>query len=164
MKIMTRKSTLNEDTLQREWLVDKVYNPKKARSLDLATKSIGKLLERNQKVTIQAIHDISKVIDSDGEGIHRNTITSNEDVYAVYTANRNYHKPRQINRRAYKFSADSYPHFLKHIKCDRELTAVRSRYKRLTKQDLIDRLIQCEQYVAETKQQWVIAQFQSEMD
>jgi hypothetical protein len=51
-----------------------------------------------------------------------------------------------------------------YSKCDRELTAVLSRYKRLTKQDLIDRLIQCEQYVAETKQQWVIAQFQSEMD
>jgi hypothetical protein len=35
-EIMTLKSTLNEDTLQREWLVDKVYNPKKVRSLDLA--------------------------------------------------------------------------------------------------------------------------------
>jgi plasmid maintenance system antidote protein VapI len=74
---MTRKSTLNEDMLQREWLVDKVYNPKKTRSLELATKSIEKLLERNQKVTLQAIHDISKVIDPDGEGIHRNTITTN---------------------------------------------------------------------------------------
>jgi hypothetical protein len=163
MKVMTRKSTLNEDTLQREWLVDKVYKPKKTRSLELATKSIEKLLERNQKVTIQAIHDISKVIDPDGEGIHRNTITTNEDVYAVYTANRHYHEPKQSNRRAYK-SGDSYIHFLKHIKCDRDLHSVRSRYKRLTKQELIDRLILCEQYVADTKQQWVIAQFQSEID
>lgn len=163
MKILTQKLSSTKGSTPREWLVDKVYAPKKKRSVELAKLAVEALLERNQKVTIQAIHEVSKEIDSNGKGLHRNTITGNQEVYEVYLEYRTYLKTVQVNGRTSPSSRERYEKYLKHLKIDRDLSLVRNRYKRLTKQELINRLIQCEQYVAERSHQWLLEQFQSEM-
>ncbi|MFI8716060.1 hypothetical protein [Brevibacillus brevis] len=160
---MTQQFSSTESVEAKEWLIEKVYTPKKKRSLELAEAAVRTLKERNQKVTIQSIHEVSKEIDPKGNGLHRNTITGNPDVYAVYTENRTYSKNVQVNARTTQSSLPRYEQFLKRLKRDRDLALVRNRYKRLTKQELINRLIQCEQYVAESRHQWLLEQFQSEM-
>ncbi|MGG4471198.1 hypothetical protein ABER68_24755 [Paenibacillus alvei] len=153
---------MNKKKVSREWLDKKVYGPKKKRSIDLAKEAILILNRRNINITIQNIHEVSKEIDSRGKGLHRNTIRTNPEVYALYIENRTHQKIGRSNGQFSLAHRESYMQYLKHIKRDRDLYQVNKRYKRLTKQELINRLINCEQYVAETRDQWLFEQFQSE--
>lgn len=152
---------IESDSVPKQWLEDKVYSVKKTRSLKLAQASIQQLKALNKLITVQTIHDISKEIDPEKKGIHRNTIRTNPDVYQLYMENRSHSITRTAKRRTNPFD-ETYKHYLKHIKQERDLQAVLTRYRRLSKQELIDRLITCEQYVAEAKHKWLLEQFQSD--
>jgi hypothetical protein len=163
MNSLTQKLTLNKKKVSKDWLDKKVYAPKKKRSIELAKEAILILNRRNINVTIQNIHEVSKEIDSEGKGLHRNTIRTNSEVYALYLENRTHQRTGRSNGQLSLTHKETYKQYLKHIKRDRDLSQVKNRYKRLTKQELINRLIHCEQYVAETRDQWLLEQFQSEI-
>ncbi|QTB24798.1 hypothetical protein J2D51_13100 [Lysinibacillus sphaericus] len=46
-----------------------------------------------------------------------------------------------------------------NIKPNRNLVALQNRYKNLTKEDLISRLIAAEEYIVENNQKWLYKQF-----
>ncbi|ACA40695.1 hypothetical protein Bsph_p146 (plasmid) [Lysinibacillus sphaericus C3-41] len=46
-----------------------------------------------------------------------------------------------------------------NIKPNRNLVALQNRYKNLTKEDLISRLIGAEEYIVENNQKWLYKQF-----
>ncbi|WP_434750730.1 hypothetical protein [Paenibacillus amylolyticus] len=47
------------------------------------------------------------------------------------------------------------------IKLDRNLNTVRLRYQQMTKEQLIERLISAEQYIARSTEAWLEKQFES---
>ncbi|AVK87014.1 hypothetical protein C3943_15340 [Lysinibacillus sp. B2A1] len=47
-----------------------------------------------------------------------------------------------------------------NIKPNRNLVALQSRYKNLTKEELVNRLIAAEEYIVENNQKWLYKQFE----
>ncbi|RID87374.1 hypothetical protein D1970_05480 [Mesobacillus zeae] len=48
-----------------------------------------------------------------------------------------------------------------NIKTDRDLAALQIRYKKMSKAELINRLIAAEQYIVDNNQKWVYEQFEN---
>ncbi|UVI27433.1 hypothetical protein [Paenibacillus spongiae] len=49
----------------------------------------------------------------------------------------------------------------KNIKLDRDIERVKRRYLQLTKNELVELLVNAEQYIAEQNQTWIKSQFES---
>lgn len=48
-----------------------------------------------------------------------------------------------------------------HIKIDRDVQRVKGRYMKMSKLELVELLIQAEQYIAEQNKTWIKTQFES---
>lgn len=112
-------------------------------------------------VSLANLEHATKIIDPIGKGIHRNTIRTNVLAYDYYkTHSSSYQRRSQINKRGSShLNVDFYVNF-EHIKPERNLENVKKRYRKMTKQELIDRLIKAEQHIAENHKERLINQFE----
>jgi hypothetical protein len=137
--------------------LEKYYNDRRKHTIDLGKAAINELLKEGKKVTYRAIADKSKEIDPDKKGFDPNTVKTNSELYNYYLDNRN-HKRTSTRKLSHKqIPLDSDYTQLKH---DRDITRVKQRYMKLTKNELIDRLVDIEQYVAIQQKNWLEKQFE----
>ncbi len=129
----------------------KVYAAKERRTVDLVKISIDALVKENQQVSLSAIVAKSKEFDSEARGVSISAIQRNELANTYYKQYRNYEIPRKKQLASVKQIS---PKNTFHVKLDRELGRVRRRYLKLSKGELVDKLITIEQALAEQEERW----------
>lgn len=135
-------------------LREKVYEPKKARTLDLVRQAIQVLRQNGQRVSLAAISRTTKEIDPERQGVSESAVLTNPDAYAHYkqhSTQRPRPKPGVPTPRS--TSPVSPP-----VRPNRDTARVRQRYLRLAKVDLADRLLTLEGAYRELHDRWLEAQ------
>lgn len=153
---MSQISTLKNDDFP--WLHE-VHEKNKARSFEIGKSAIDSLVKEGKSVTLNNIHNKSKEIDPVGKGIHPNTIKTNELLYTYYKEYSRTYKQRQTKkaptRQKVIRAAD-----LRRLNPQRDLVNLHQKYMKLTKQELVSRLIQAEQFIAENHSKWTASIFE----
>ncbi|TVY07118.1 hypothetical protein [Paenibacillus cremeus] len=144
-------------TNKKQWL-EKSYENRRKRSFQLGVSAIDMLLKEGKSVSYRSVSNMSKDIDSEGIGIHSNTILKNKELHEYFLKHSNTKKPI-TNRKPIKLDAESTEQF-KHVKIDRDLDKVQQRYMQLTKQELVEILIRAEQYISNQNQRWLKDEFE----
>ncbi|MNO76842.1 hypothetical protein D3C76_679280 [compost metagenome] len=145
---------------QRPWL--QIAREKRAmRTVNLGKRAIDLLLSESEVITFSNIAKKSRVVDSEGKGIHPNSIRSNTELYEYYKNNSGSYKKVSLAREKKRVSQEFIEKIdFTQIKKDRDLSRVCIRYKQMTKIQLIERLIQAEQYIVESHHSWLVEQFE----
>ncbi|AZK47510.1 hypothetical protein [Paenibacillus lentus] len=143
---------------KKPWL-DNLYLQRKNRTFELGKKSINELIKQGIRVSYRSIAEISKQIDDEKRGIHANSIKSNPDLYKYYQENAP--KKEKIKKSlSTSFKSELSATKYNFIKPGRDLNSLRNRYKKFTKNELVEFLINAEEYIAENNNKWVISQFE----
>lgn len=152
---MSQSSKWTKD--KRPWLKD-VHEERKQRSFQLGKQTIDALVAEGSSVTLSKIREKSKDIDPDNKCIHPNTVKSNEELYEYYKARSRTFKIQHTNRRT--TSQGSFDTVFRRINPERDLTNVRHKYMKMSKAELVERLIQAEQFIAKNHQKWTAKHFE----
>lgn len=152
---MNQHSTLNMTPKQpRPWL-QQHYAATRQRTVDLVKLTVDRLVQEGQTVTIEAICKQSQQLDPQGKGIKKAGVLGNTEAYAYYQQHRTSRAatPRRASHKVgstHRLPTDP----------ERDLGAVRRRYLRERKPDLIERLLFVEQAYIESQQQLARLQFE----
>jgi hypothetical protein len=153
---MPRSSKLsqgNDASPAHSWLIERVYAPKRERTVELVKQSVDALLEQKERVSLASITAISKKFDPGGQGVSESAILGNERARAYYEQHRSW---KGTTRKGSALpSLASHP---SHIKPDRDLERVRQRYVRMGKAALVERLLAVEQEYAQQQERWLVQQ------
>ncbi|WP_189597234.1 site-specific integrase [Paenibacillus elgii] len=133
-----------------DWLHE-VYEKKRRRAFEL-----GK--QATDRVSHRAVAQKSKEIDPDGIGIHPNTILSNKELHE-YISQHSTSKSSKA-RKAPRMPQEELSNIFKQVKEDRDIERVRRRYMKLSKSELVELLIQSEQYIAQNNKLWLKGEFE----
>ncbi len=66
----------------RPWLKEKVYGPKRRRTVELVKRSVDSLVDDRKRISLSALSARSKEIDPDGRGVSETAILNNEEARA----------------------------------------------------------------------------------
>ncbi|MDP5276200.1 hypothetical protein [Chengkuizengella axinellae] len=147
-------------TSKRSWLKDN-HQKQKNRSIQLGKEAIDLLVNQGIPVTLETISDKSKEIDPSGRGIHKNTIRSNPELYDHYKQHSKTYKQKQKSHKSrFKQFTNVKRAEYQKLTLQRNLKNVENKYMSLTKKELVQRLIQAEQYIAEKNKIWITNQFE----
>ncbi|MEY9976239.1 hypothetical protein [Lysinibacillus sp. RC79] len=141
-----------------QWL-DKVHQQRKKRSVSIGKQTIDFLVAQGIPVTYHNISEHSKSFDDNGKGIHMNTIKRNEELHAYYKQHSRTYKVKNTRKKPVlpsKFDEAT----LRRISPERDINNAKNKYMQLTKEELVNRLISVEQYVAENQKRWVANHFE----
>lgn len=142
---------------ERLWLKDN-HEDSRNRSIELGKKAIDLLVSQDLPVTLDSVSEKSKEIDT--KGIHRNTIRTNEILYAYYKKHSTSYKQKQnSNKNKIKNSNIENIDYQK-LSCERNPKSLEKKYMQLTKNELVHRLIHAEQYIAENNKKWITNYFE----
>lgn len=153
---MPRSSKLsqgNDASPAHSWLVERVYEPKRERTIELVKRSVDVLLEQKERVSLASIVATSKQVDPKRQGVSESAILGNEQARAYYEQHRSWKETQR--KRSVTVALSSRPG---QVKLDRNLTQVRQRYLRMGKVALVDRLLAVEQMHAEQQERWLVQQ------
>lgn len=160
MKIMNQKSESNLLNKERPWL-EKHYIKRRNRTVELVKNSVDLLVSKNKAVTLSNIAKISKQIDPEKKGIHPNTIRVNSEAHDYYSKySKTYKKLMNRSKKHKKNKKTNITENFENIKPRRNLVALQNRYKNMSKDDLISRLIAAEEYIVANNQKWLYKQFE----
>ncbi|MGG3527748.1 hypothetical protein COM13_04530 [Bacillus pseudomycoides] len=144
----------------RTWLKE-VHESRSQRSLLLGKEAIDLLVKQNLPVTLKTVSEKSKDIDPEGKGIHRNTISTNQELNAYYKQHsKSYKKKLNINKSTQKRSVAFTSVDYRRIRSDRSIENTERKYMKMSKKELVQRLILAEQYIAENNSKWVANYFE----
>lgn len=152
---MPRQSPLTEPKAPA-WLAEQVYEPKRQRTIDLVRQSAEALLREKARISLASIAAKSRELDPTGAGISESAILTNEDARACYEHHRSWkrqRRPPSPSSRPEKRSPSTGP-----VKLDRDEVRTRQRYQRLSKGELVDRLLAAERSSAEWEQRFLAHQ------
>lgn len=160
MRALPQISILNEEKNEPHWL-RKEYDKRENRSIGLGKEAIDRLVREKKDVTYNNISKKSKELDPQSKGIHPNTISRNEELYEYYKKHsKTYAKKKTLEKRRKVQNKQPHLNNFDYIKLDRNKADVRKRYNRLTKKELINRLIECEEYIARQNNLWLVEKFE----
>ncbi|HDX9578102.1 TPA: hypothetical protein ROX88_001624 [Bacillus pseudomycoides] len=142
----------------RTWLKE-VHESRNQRSLLLGKKAIDLLVKQNLPVTLKTVSEKSKEIDPEGKGIHPNTIRTNESLYECYKQHSLTYKQKG-NNKSMKTNFNTDIDFRK-IKPNRSVKNTQRKYMKLSKKELVQRLLLAEQYIADNNIKWVTKHFET---
>ena len=143
---------------KRQWL-HKVHKQRKERSLTIGIQTIDFLLEQTIPVTYHNISEHSKAFDEKGKGIHQNTIKRNGELHSYYQKPSRTYKVKNTRKNPVIPSIFDEAS-LRRISSERDVSIAKKRYMQLSKEELANRLIAVEKYVAENQERWVTNQFE----
>ncbi len=152
---MTRYSMSNTTPEQdRPWL-QQHYQAVRERTVRLVKAAVDRLVKDGRAVTIEAICQQSQQLDPQGKGIKKAGVLGNAEAYAYYQQHRPSHAA--TSRRASHKAGRTH-----RLPTDpgRDPGAVRRRYLRERKPDLVERLLFVEQAYIESQQQLARLQFE----
>lgn len=120
------------------------------RTITLVKQSVDALVAAGQPVSIAMIEKTSKKLDPDGRGVSKSAIDRNPVANHYYKQHRNYKPPgrKRLATPDRLIAANAH-----RIKPDRDPERARQRYSRLTKEELIIRLIAIENSLAQEQEQ-----------
>jgi hypothetical protein len=142
----------------RPWL-EKYYQARRQRTIDLVKATVDRLLKEGKIVTLEAICTLSREMDSAGKGIKKAGVLGNAEAHAYYrkhstTYQRGLGYQRRKGRNKHLSTQPS------RIDADRDVDRVRQRYLLQPKADLAERLLSVEQTYATCQQQLASLQFE----
>ena len=137
------------------WLAEQVYEPKRQRTIDLVRQAAEALQREKARISLASIAAKSRELDPTGAGISESAILTNEEARAYYEHHRSWKRQRRPP------SPSSRPE--KHpptgsVKLARDEVRTRQRYQRLSKGELVDRLLAAERSSAEWEQRFLAHQ------
>jgi len=145
------KSELKGNPEDRPWLREKVYDPKRQRTVELVKRTVDCLLEDKQRVSLASLAARSKELDPEGRGVSETAILNNEEARRYYEQ----HRAWRGQSRKRPTRSGNAPEITAPIKVDRDLSRARYRYLKMTKAELAARLLVVEQKYAEQEEQWL---------
>jgi hypothetical protein len=145
----------NDASVAHSWLVERVYEPKRERTIELVRRSVDILLERKERVSLSSIVLTSKEVDAEGRGISESAILGNDQARAYYEQHRSWKSSR---KRLISSTEISLPSVFGSIKPDRDEQRARQRYLRMGKETLVERLLAVERLYAQDRERWLIQQ------
>ena len=120
----------------RIWLKG-VYESRSQRSLLLGKGAIDLLVKQDLPVTLKTVSEKSKEIDSEGKGIHPNTITTNPELNEYYKQHSKTYKQKSNSQRSLlKRSASFSPVDYRRIRADRNPENIERAYMKMSKRSL----------------------------
>lgn len=134
------------------WLEEQVYEPRRKRTVDLVRQSVDALRKAKQPISIATIVAKSKELDPTNRGVSASALLSNQEARTYYEQYRTWNITR--SKRRLKPTRQS-PIRPMSVKPDRDIGRVRQRYHRLSKSELVERLIVAEQDHAACQQRWL---------
>jgi hypothetical protein len=145
------KSDLKSRAEDRPWLKEKVYAPKRQRTVELVKSAVDCLLKDKRRVSLASVAARSKELDPEGRGISESAILNNEEARQYYEQHRAW---KGKSRKRPTRSKDALE-IISPIKLDRDLSRARYRYLKMSKAELAARLLAVEQKYAEQEEQWL---------
>ncbi|EPC8419428.1 hypothetical protein EXW45_09310 [Bacillus wiedmannii] len=144
----------------KTWLKG-VHESRSRRSLLLGKEAIDLLVKGNLPVTLKTVSEKSKEIDSEGKGIHSNTIMTNPELNEYYKQHSKTYKQKSnsdqyLQKRSVAFAPVDY----RRIRADRSIDNTERKYMKMSKKELVQRLILAEQYIVENNKAWLTKQFE----
>jgi hypothetical protein len=119
----SKLNNANDSNSAHPWLQERVYAPKRERTIALVKQSIDDLLRQKERVSLASIAATSKTIDPGGQGVSESAILANDQARTYYEQHRSW------NVKSRKRTATSVSSFHPgQIKMDRDLVQVRQRY------------------------------------
>jgi hypothetical protein len=149
VKLISRSNRQLED---RPWLKEKVYDPKRRRTVDLVARSVDSLMKDRSAVSLAALSARSKEIDPDRKGISEAAILKNEEARICYEQHRSWKAASGSRARTRDPNTKIVP---ARITSDRDAAHVRYRYLKLTKAELVERLLAVENAHAVLQERWL---------
>ncbi|WP_154959256.1 hypothetical protein MKY48_16245 [Paenibacillus sp. FSL W8-0187] len=143
------------NTNKKPWLENNNKEAKE-RIYRLGKKAVDSLIKDSMPISYRNIAARSKQLDISGQGIHPNSVKNNDKLYAYYQKYSNF-KAAKSKTKKIRISETDYT----HIKIDRDVQRVKGRYMKMSKLELVELLIQAEQYIAEQNKIWIKTQFES---
>lgn len=157
----------DEQTTAPSWLMNKVYTPRRQRTVALVRQSIEDLHARGERVSLTTIVARSRQLDPAGRGVSQSAIQRNEAARAEYLRHRHWRPPRSPNTRRGRqgTSRESSETAASSVAAGPNQATVPAapnpsrvrRYWRLGKGELIERLLQCEAAYARLEEEWLQA-------
>lgn len=144
---------------ERPWLSEN-HKRRSDRAIRIGKETIDRLIKNGIPVTFANVAQWSKEVDSEGKGIHPNTIRSNEELYEYYKQHSKTFKLRE-NSKGIKPNNLNRDIDFRMLRPYRNLDGLHRRYMKLSKQELAQRLILAEQYISENENKWVTGHFES---
>lgn len=148
---MRPTSTARPDRDAPAWLHQKVYAPRRQRTLDLVRHAVEALVTAQRAVSLAAIATASKTLDPAGRGISPSAILGNPEARAYYQRHRCWRGTRPPRPTPRAWADATRP----HVDAHRDLARARQRYRRWTKSLLIERLLAVERACAEQEDRWL---------
>ena len=132
--------------------LQKLYDAREQRTVHIVNESVDALFKGNKPISLKTIVAKSKEIDPEGKGVSITAIQRNAEANAYY---QKYRTHKNSPSKPSYIAVKKLPQIdVKKIKFDRDLSQVRQRYLKLTKEELVDRLIAIEQGLAEQEDNW----------
>lgn len=146
-------------TNKRPWL-NESHQKRSNRSVDIGKQAIDLLVKKGEPVTYTNIADSSKEIDPEGKGIHSNTIRTNEQLYEYYKQHSLTYKQKENSKNVKPSFNNDFDIDFRKVKPNRNVDNAQIKYMKLSKKELVQRLILAEQYIAENNTKWVANHFE----
>ena len=145
---------------ERPWLKDN-HLASSQRVVELGQKVIDLLVKAGRPVTFSSISEESKKLDTKGKGIHENTIRTNKELYDYYKQHSTTYKRKQNSNKTSSANSSSIEDTdYRKLIHDRDSEYLKRKYMRLTKEELVQKLIHAEQYIVENNKSWATNQFE----
>jgi len=148
---VTSASKSSPEPEAKPWLKERVYEPKRRRTVELVRTSVDALAKDRKRVSLATVCARSKEIDPDGRGISESAILKNEEARIYYEQHRSWNAGSRNRQKICKSTAVTVP---ARIKGDRDESRVRYRYLKLNKAELVERLLAVEQAHAVLQERW----------
>lgn len=149
-------NTIND----RPWLKES-HQKRSNRSVQLGKQTIDLLVKKGIPVTYTNVAEHSKEVDTEGKGIHPNTIRTNEQLYEYYKQHSKTYKQKENRQNTVLTRSITTEEINFHkINPNRSVENVQRKYMKLSKKELVQRLVLAEQYIAENSANWVANHFE----
>lgn len=149
---MTLTSTPLPDRDAPAWLHQKVYAPRRQRTVDLVHQAVDALVTARRPVSLASVATISKTLDPAGLGISTSAILGNAEARAYYERHRRWTRARPTGSAPQAERPDAAR---PRVHAQRDIARARQRYLRWTKAILIERLLAVERAYAEQEERWL---------
>jgi hypothetical protein len=152
-------SRSNQDTNDHHephpWLEEKVYAKLRQRTVDLVKQSVDALCKDKQRVSLATVAAKSKELDPESRGVSESAILDNREARAYYEQYRSWRGSLRKRAKPLVMTSPASPGV---VKPDRDEQRVRQRYRRMSKEVLVERLITAERVLAEQRERWLVQQ------
>lgn len=133
------------------WLHQKVYAPRRQRTLDLVHQAVDALMTAKHPVSLAAIATRSKALDPAGRSISTSAILGNAEARAYYERHRRWRRAPPARLTMPRMLPVARP----RVEAQRDVARARQRGRRWTKAILIERLLAVEHAYAEQEERWL---------